>query len=154
MLELGNGGFRIVRYVGRARDLEDLAVPADGFSFRVADDETLLVLPVPGTDGRAASLPRVTAVDETDAWVLWTLTGSDFEEAFRRISDLTLPPERPALLQGAIAGVPGKSVVFDGGIHVLVPSPLSHRLERRLFVSCRDLEPMVRPPRVRSPEHV
>jgi hypothetical protein len=125
-----------------ASSVDGLAVPG-----RVAPDELLLV----GGRSRAAeTVERATAalakadpaalvVDQSDGWAGWTLAGEP-DEAFARLSELRLPEERPAFLQGAVAGVPAKVILLGASeIHLLAASPVAHHVTTRILSACRDL---------------
>lgn len=142
MLEVSRSDLRVLRCLARPRELDRLLAPAGALVFRVADDEAL-VLAAGDVDAGAeldAADGNVAVLDETDGWAVWTLAGSDAEDAFRRLSDLRLSARRPAFAQGSVVSVPGKVVAVEDGIHLLVPSPFGHRLRARIALACRDLD--------------
>ena len=152
MLELFASPAAVVACVGRADALDALAVPA-AFAGRVAPDELLLLGPL----GEAAELERAASalfeddpdglvVDQSSGWSCWSLAGDECDEAFARLSAVPLPAERPAFLQGAVAGVQAKVLARGARLDVLVLSTVGHHLRRRVISACRDLELRELPP--------
>jgi len=85
------------------------------------------------------------AVDVTDAWAVWTVTGGGVDEVWARLSENPIPPGRPAFVQGAVATIPAKAIVQESTIHFFVPSPLGHYLPQRILAACNDLSPRLGP---------
>ena len=142
MAELAFGTAAIVACHGQ-QALRTVAAAAETAFLVVAPDEVLLV---DGSEARSALVERATrllalvdphglAVDESDAWAVASLTGEDREDAFARLSALSLPAERPGRLKGAVAGLPARVLVHGDRIDVLVPSPGVHNLRERGLAS-------------------
>jgi hypothetical protein len=86
------------------------------------------------------------AIDVTDAWAVWSVSGVGIDELWARLSENPVPPGRPAFIQGAVAMMPAKAIVQDGCIHFFVPSPLGHHLPQRILEASGDLGPRVTAP--------
>ncbi len=149
MLELRRFEVAVIGCYARAKTLEELPMPSGAVRLRVASDEALLV---GRAEARAALLEAGTgylaeadsgglALDVTDGFAAWTLGGEGAEEAFRRLSAVPLPGERPALLQGLVAHLPAKVIAEADALHVLVSSTVGHHLRERVLAACRDLKP-------------
>jgi hypothetical protein len=132
VLELTSTPQPITGCFGRAAELDRLAAAAE-MSVRVAPDELLLV----GGQGPSGLPDGGLVVDLSSAYAVWTLSGDDRFEAFRRLSQVELPGS--GLLQGLVAHVPMKVVVRESDLLVLVPSVLSHHLQERVHKACADL---------------
>lgn len=137
---------------------EELAVIAfhadpaaiDGFDpgkttlVRVARDEAWLI---GGRPERAelAALVRsrfgkdALVVDQSDGWAVWSVEGDRALESLRRLMAAPIPFERPAFVQGAIAGVAGKVYLRSDALFIMVPAPVGHHLGQRLLETCGDL---------------
>ena len=91
---------------------------SDAAVARIAPDELWLIGPasaraelarrarsyLSGTD------PDGVAVDQSDGWMAWTVSGVQAPTLLARLSTIALPPERPAFCQGAVAEVPAKAI--------------------------------------------
>jgi hypothetical protein len=118
-----------------------------GMVLRIAPDEAWVV----GTRSRrgallrsatlwlAAADPTGVAVDQTDGWALYSGPAPAALAVLPRISVARLPSQRPALVQGALSGVPGKVVLTEEHVYLFVPSPVGHHLEARLRETGADL---------------
>ena len=144
MLELAALKVDVVACLGRAADLERLAVE-DTVKMRTAPDEVLLL----GPPGRAAGvIAEATSamgggalvVDQTDAYSGWTISGSDAFELFARLSAIPLERDRAAVLQGLVAKVPAKVLVTNSHLQLLVASNLAHHIQERVLSVGADLE--------------
>jgi len=135
VLELLQTKLRVVRCLGPASVLDSLD-PGTSTTCRVAADELLLL----GWDGNLPTLGHGLALDHSDAFAAFAFKGDRADEAFSRLSEVELPDERPAFVQGAVATVPAKVVVEENRILVLVSSSLGHHLRERALESCADLE--------------
>lgn len=80
-------------------------------------------------------------VDQTDGWTVWAVRGSAAIELFGRLSVAPVPAGRPALVQGALAGVPGKALFANETLYLMVPAPVGHHLEARIRETGVDLDP-------------
>jgi len=131
---------------GRPEALDELP-DALALVLRTAPDEAWLVASRSRREGllRSASLwlasadPGGVVVDQTDGWSIYSLPGPDGAEVWGRISVTALPRHRPAFLQGALSGVPGKALVADQALFLFVPASVGHHLEARLLATCVDL---------------
>jgi hypothetical protein len=144
VLEVERADAAILLCLAREEALDALRPQGESLRCRVAADELLLVYlgGSPNVAGAQAALEPGggLVLDHTDAFAVWTLAGDDAGEAFARLSAIELPSERPAFVQGAVAGVAAKVVVEVGRIHVLVSSALVHHLRERVRAACADLE--------------
>jgi sarcosine oxidase gamma subunit len=124
--------------------LDTLPAHPDTHFCRVAPDELLLVTPPAlqeDTERRAAAHfaaadPTALVLDQSDGWSAFTLRGDEADSVFARLSTVPLPSQRPAFLQGAVAGGSAKIIALDGCIRLLVPSTLRHHLAARLQDVC------------------
>jgi hypothetical protein len=150
VLEIRPSRAVIILCMGDARAW-DVAPRAGATVCRVAQDERWIVGPAGAADelwawaaAQAQTIgPSAYAVDVTDGWTVWTITGSGTDEAWARLSENRVPPGRPAFVQGAVATIPAKAIVQDGCIHFFTPSPLGHHLPRRILEACADLAPQM-----------
>jgi hypothetical protein len=153
VLELRPCEVAVVACHARPGALDELA-PARALPFRVAPDELLLLAAPDAADAVGADAARALAerdagalvLDRSDAFAAFTLGGDGADEAFRRLSAVPLPAERPALLQGLVAHVPARVLALEGSLHVLVPASVDHHLRARVLEACADLAPAERPP--------
>jgi hypothetical protein len=83
--------------------------------------------------------PSGLTVDQTDGWGVYAVRGKDALAAIGRLSVTKMPAERPALVQGALSGVPGKIVLTADAVFLMVPSSVEDHLEARLLATCADL---------------
>jgi hypothetical protein len=81
------------------------------------------------------------AVDLSDGWSALTVHGDVTDRVWERFSENAVPADRPAFVQGAVAGVAAKAIVVDSLIHFLVPAPQRHHLPHRILHGCADLSP-------------
>jgi hypothetical protein len=119
------------------------------FPGRVAPDELLLIGPASAKNEllqdasqhlRQAGAFGV-AVNMSDAWTVWTIIGQEADHVWAMLSQNSIPKERPAFVQGAVASVPGKAIILNSTIHVLTPSPLGHHLPHRILQAGREFDP-------------
>lgn len=149
MLELARAEASVLCCLAQPVHLDALPTVGGTFACRVAPDELLLVAPAGVQSellGRVAGLleerdPHALVLDQTPGWSVWTLAGRDVWRAFARLSAIPLPSLRPAFVQGTIAEVPGKALLLDDHLHLLVPSPVGHHLRKRILAACADLRP-------------
>lgn len=148
MLELALSEVAIVACLATRAALDGLAREF-GVVLRIAPDEAWL-LAARGERSRlvdsAASWlggadPGGLVVDQTDGWTVWAVRGSDAIAFFGRLSVAPVPAGRPALVQGALAGVPGKALFTNETLYLMVPAPVGHHLEARIREAGADLEP-------------
>jgi hypothetical protein len=119
------------------------------FRARTAEDELLLIGPARMAAvllaEAGAHVERAgswgLAVDVTDAWTMCTITGDAAHVVWARLSANPVPDRRPALVQGAVASIPAKSIICDGCIHVMTAASVGHHLPHRILHTCRDLVP-------------
>jgi hypothetical protein len=141
VLELSHANAAILLCLGPREALDVL--PAEGaFACRIAADELMLVSLIgpldPGPPAAQLSGVGGLVVDQSDAFVTWTLAGAA-DEAFARLSAIELPGNRPGFVQGAVGGIPAKAIVEGDRIHVLVSSALAYHLPDRVAATCGEL---------------
>jgi hypothetical protein len=133
--------------------LDGVVAPAKAVSVRIAPDE---VWWVGAPADRLDLLEQVQAalagadalvVDQTDGWDVWTVRGDDHLAVLDRLMLAPIPAERPAFVQGAITGVPGKVLAVPGAVHLFVPGPVGHHLRDRILSTMADLAPAESKPR-------
>lgn len=120
-----------------------------GVVLRIAPDEAWLLGPrnersrlvASATSWMAGADPGGLVVDQTDGWTVLAVRGSSGVELYGRLSVAPVPGGRPALVQGALAGVPGKALFTNEALHLMVPAPVGHHLEARIREAGADLEP-------------
>ena len=144
MVELIAAELAIVACHGDATALEGWRSIPSSLHVPVAADEVWLIGPRADRTGMLADavarLPDALVVDQTDGWSAWTLAGDGAPEVLARLMLAPVPGTGPALVQGAIAGVPGKVLVGDGGVQVLVPAPVGDYLRDRILGVGPDLD--------------
>ncbi len=115
-------------------------------AIRTAPDEAL-VLGAPGSGADLATTlgERALAVDDdaialdaTDGWAAWTLSGTDARAAFAFLSMLHLP-EGDGSTQGEVARVPAKVVTSGERLTLLVPAMWEAHLRQRVLADCASL---------------
>ena len=136
MLEIAPLKVAVVACLGRAGDIEHLAVP-DTVTLRTAPDEVLLLCAPDRASGVVAAATSALGTgglvaDQTDAFSGWTLSGSDVHELFVRLCAIPLDSEHDSLMQGLFAKVPAKILVNQHHLHVLVSSVHAHHIPLRL----------------------
>lgn len=136
VLELRPLLISLVSCVGRADELHSLRVD-NAFPFPIAPDEVLLLgSPADAGDMLTSAASQlggnVLVVDQSDAYVGWTLQGDEALDVFSQLSALSLGPERPCLRQGLVAHVPAKVIATTEAVQVLVSSTFSHHLVKRV----------------------
>jgi len=125
-----------LRVVAAAAALDRAIWPAGAIVLRLAPDDVLLLdAAVTGGLGDRSTV----AVDDGDAIVARDAGFAVVEIAEPAASALLasvcawpLPTSRPALAQGAIAGLPGRLWLEPTRVLVLVPAPLAAELAERL----------------------
>jgi glycine cleavage system aminomethyltransferase T len=126
-----------------------------GTAVRVAPDELWLLGPRPARAALreaaaawlAAADPGGIVVDLTSGWAGWLVRGPGARAVLGRVSVNPPPSALPALLQGALAGVPGRVVVAADGDWYLVPAPVGHHLRDRILEAGADLGVVTGAPR-------
>lgn len=153
MLEIRPARAVIVLCLGDARAWSAVR-PRLGAVCQIAPDERWVVGParfagelVAWARERAQAIGAPAfAIDVTDAWTVWSVSGIGIDELWARLSENPVPPGRPAFVQGAVASMPAKAIVQDGCVHFFVPSPLGHHLPQRIQEAGVDLGPQVAAP--------
>ncbi len=144
MLSIERTHAAVVACCASPQALDTLPAHPGTHQCRVTPDELLLVAPpalLRDTERRttehfAAADPTALVLDQSDGWSVFTLRGDEADSVFARLSTVPLPARRPAFVQGAVAGGSAKILLFDGVIHVLVPSTLRHHVAARLQDVC------------------
>lgn len=147
MLEVAPVDMAVIACLAPPETLDAFPEPEGVRSCRISRGELHLV--GPGTrrgavleaarDHLAGADPDGLAVDVGDGWSGWSVRGEAADEILARLSVLAIPAERPAFLQGAVAQVPAKVLLEEGGMLVLVPSPVGHHLRDRILRAGGDL---------------
>jgi hypothetical protein len=139
----------IVSCMDEPHVLDGMPDHAGAFKARIAPDELWLV----GPAGAAAEVMAHAngylsgagsfglAMDVTDGWSVLTVKGDGTMQVWARFSENQIPAERPAFVQGAVAAVATRAIVFDAVIHFMCPAPLRHHLPQRILRGCADLSP-------------
>jgi len=116
------------RIVAKPTVLDTAAWPKDSLVLRLAQDEALIMPPVsnPNLDDSHAIV--VTDNGFAGVWLPW----AEAQKFLERACDWELPQQRPALAQGAVAGIPAKLWLEAGRVLFVVPAPYIHDFEERL----------------------
>jgi hypothetical protein len=133
------------RIVAKPAALDSVAWPADATTLRLADDDVLLIADLPATERPAADgslrlgsglelmIDDVHAIVEDDAgWAGCWITAAKAAELAVRHIHWRLPPHRPALAQGLIAGIPAKLWLEETRALILVAGVSAGELQERL----------------------
>jgi hypothetical protein len=148
VLELHWTEAAIIACLAEAPALDRLTLPAGVFRARIAPDELWWIGATADRDAlleqarSALASADALVVDQSDGWDAWTIRGDDHPVVLKRLMLAPVPPERPAFVQGAISGVPGKVVAVRGAAHLFVPSPVGHHLHDRILSVMADLQPI------------
>jgi hypothetical protein len=160
VLEVTPVGAAVVRCFTERRVLD--LFPHCGVAIaRIAPDELWLIGPASARAElaeRARSYvssidPDGVAVDQSDGWMAWTVSGVQATTLLARLSSMAMPPERPAFLQGAVAEIPAKVLMESGRLHLLVPAQYGHHISGRIRHACADLHVRWSEPRELALEH-
>lgn len=154
MLEITHSRTAIVSCMDEHSVLDDMPDFITAFKARIAPDELWFIGPASsacalmvhasGYLDRSGSSGL--AVDVSDGWSVLTVKGAGSEQVWERFSENPIPAGRPAFVQGAVAAVPAKAVIFDSLIHFLTPAPLGYHLPHRMLHGCADLDPRMAEP--------
>lgn len=102
---------------------------ASGVGYRLAPDEQLVI----GDDATALLEEGApTAVNVSSGFTCLEISGEGWENAFAYLSEIELPAERPALVQGHIADTPAKAIVGTD-LLCLFPTTFGHHARRRIL---------------------
>ena len=154
MLELTASRAAIVSCLDEGHVLDGMPDFEGAFKARTAADELWLIGPASSAAALLAHAARYLAsaashglaVDLSDGWSVLTVRGSEVRLVWERFSENPIPEGRPVLVQGAVATVATKAIVFDTHIHFLNPAPLGYHLPSRILNGCADLAPHTTPP--------
>ena len=130
-----------------ARGVLDLFPSSVGTIVRAAPDELWLIGPA---SARAALAERArsyisgadpdgVAVDQSDGWMAWTVSGAQITTLLARLSTIALQPGRPGFSQGMVAEVPAKVLMQGDQLHLFVSSQYGHHIPGRILDACADL---------------
>jgi hypothetical protein len=124
---------RGLRVVAAPAALDAAAWPAGTLVLRLAPDD-VLVLQADLDDRRiAVAVDDPEAIVEDDAgFAAVVLEEPGASALLPHVVEWPLPARRPALAQGALAGLPARLWCEDERIVVLVPAPFAADLEERL----------------------
>ena len=147
MLSLERTHASVVSCWASPEALDALAILSGAHKCRVAPDEVLFLsapAQVADVQRQAAAFfatvePSALILDQSDGWTMFTLRGDEADRVFAQLSVVPPPSERPAFVQGAVAGGSAKMLFLEGCIRVLVPSTLRHHLAARLRDVCGEL---------------
>lgn len=148
MLESASVQVAVVHCFADPDVLDTLQPPEGAMKFRIAPGEAICIAARTQAANLAAALsaalermdPYALALDRSDAWSMFTLSGSDRARAFARLCTTPLPSSA-GFLQGEIGGVPAKAIVLNDRIDLMVSSVLAHHLRQRILEACADLSP-------------
>ena len=141
MLELAEPEVTVVLCMARPEVLDRLAETTPGESCRCAKDELLLLSfddgldALPDGDLGAEGL----VLDATGGYAVFSLQGDRAADALARLSSIPPPTTLPAFVQGSVAHVPGKALVRDDRLDVIVSSAHADYVRRRILAACDDL---------------
>lgn len=97
--------------------------------YRLAPDEQLML----GDDAvTVLGEGNPNAVDVSSEFTCLELSGDGWEDAFNYLSDVDLPSERPALIQGHIADIGAKAIVGTE-LLCLIPANYAHHVRSRIL---------------------
>ena len=153
MLELTPSRAAIVSCLDEGGVLDGMPDFPGAFKARTAPDELWLIGPASSAAALLAHAGRHLegaashglAADLSDGWSVLTVRGSEVSLVWERLSENPIPEGRPVLVQGAVAMVATKAIVFDTHIHFVNPAPLGYHLPRRILNGCADLAPRLTP---------
>ena len=119
-----------LRVVATPAAIDAASWPAGAVVLRLAPDDALL-LDVGA--GARVELADPDAIVERDAgFAVVELREPEASALLARVCAWRLPAERPALAQGAVAGLPARLWLDVERVRVLVPAPLAGELADRL----------------------
>ena len=117
-----------MRIVATPRSLDHAEWPDGSIPLRLAPDEVLLV----GADfAPPLEDPHAIAEPESGFAGVW-LAADEAEEWLSRSCEWRLPAERPAFVQGMVAGLATKLWFEDDRVLVAVPAPFAVDLQERM----------------------
>jgi hypothetical protein len=123
-------GLRVVAAPGA---LDATRWPAGTLALRLAPDDVLLVHADLDDRRLAVTVEDPEAIVEEDAgFAAVVLEEPGASALLPHVVEWPLPTTRPALAQGALAGLPAKLWCEEGRVVVLVPAPFAVDLEERL----------------------
>ena len=115
-----------LRLVAAPAAIDAAVLPPGSTMLRIATDDAL----VTGVSSLTVEDPFA-IIEPEFTFVHWRLTAAEFTHVVHHIEwDL---PERGALGQGLIAGVPAKIVIGDDDVVLIVSAGLAHELTARLW---------------------
>lgn len=147
MLEITPVRAAVVRCFAE-RGVLDLFPPSGAAVARIAPDELWLIGPASARADlaqRAKSYisgadPDGMAIDQSDGWMAWTVSGVQATILLARLSTIALPPERPAFSQGMVAEVPAKVLMQGSQLHLFVSGQYGHHIPGRILDVGADLD--------------
>jgi hypothetical protein len=119
--------------------LDRLEPPATALELRIARDELWWIGPLSAREQLAEegvlalSEADGLVVDQSDGWAVWTVRGAGYLALLERLMLAPIPSSRPAFVQGAITGVPGKVLATAQAALIFVPAPVGHHLRDRIL---------------------
>jgi hypothetical protein len=119
-----------VRVVAAPAALDGMVVADGTLVLRFAPDEAFVIVPLPGGE-LVAGLSEAIVAREAGLVGCW-LTPDELAQRVVSHIDWALPPGRPVLAQGLVAGVPAKLWLESGRALLLCAAPYPHELAERL----------------------
>jgi hypothetical protein len=119
-----------LRVVADAASLDRMVVAEGAVALRFAPDEAFTMFPKPGREVDEG-FPKAIVVREVGFVGCW-LTPDQLAAWVLPHIDWALPADRPALVQGLVAGVPAKLLLESGRALLLCAAPYAHELAERL----------------------
>jgi len=153
VVELAPTRAAVVGCYGAPGAIDELAGTVAAAFARSAPDEAML-LAAPGDGAALANAaesamtrvdPDAFAVEATDGWAVWTLTGDGTRLAFSRISALRLGDR--GFVQGSVASVPVRVIARPDRVDLVVPAMWAEHVRGRIEHDCADIGVTVGPPR-------
>ena len=117
--------------VAQPAALDAVQWPADRLALRIAPDELLLTPPVDNVDRLLAADPHAIAIRDGSFAGVW-LPAEVGTALLARTCEWELPPHRPALAQGAVAGLALKIWLTEERFFFVVPVRYAAEFEERM----------------------
>lgn len=115
------------RVVATPEALNAAQWPDGSLALRIAQDEVLVL---PQVEEPSVNDAHAIVVKDSGFAGAW-LSKAEAEALLERTCDWELPKARPALAQGAIAGIPAKVWLEEERVLIVVPAPYIHDFEER-----------------------
>jgi len=119
------------RIVADPRAIDNLIIPGGSVALRFAPDEIYVTPPLVGTSAVTAADPHAIIISDgafAGAWI----DEAQALDLLEMHAEWEMPSDRPAFVQGSVAGVATKLYFTEGKILFVVQAPYAHELEERL----------------------